>query len=61
MLGAKVFDLPAGAAGGILAGSQTMSAAIGTAEMAVEQGAYKLPAGSTPEQISAHDRARATA
>ncbi len=27
-----IFDLPAGAAGGILAGSQTMSAAIGTAE-----------------------------
>ncbi|MDR7098288.1 putative transport protein [Lysobacter niabensis] len=48
----KVFALPAGAAGGILAGSQTMSAAIGTAEMAVEQGAYKLPAGSTAEQVS---------
>jgi putative transport protein len=47
-----VFDLPAGAAGGILAGSQTMSAAIGTAEMAVEQGAYKIPAGQTAEQIS---------
>src|SRR4249919_2897536 len=48
----KVFALPAGAAGGILAGSQTMSAAIGTAEMAVEQGAYKLPAGTTAEQVS---------
>src|SRR4249920_881492 len=47
-----IFDLPAGAAGGILAGSQTMSAAIGTAEMAVEQGAYKIPAGQTAEQIS---------
>ena len=46
-------DLPAGAAGGVLAGSQTMSAAIGTAEMAVEQGAYKLPAGTTAEQVSA--------
>ncbi len=45
-------DLPAGAAGGVLAGSQTMSAAIGTAEMAVEQGAYKLPAGTTAEQVS---------
>ena len=30
-----------------------MSAAIGTAEMAVEQGAYKIPAGSTPESVSA--------
>ena len=41
----RLFGLPAGAAGGILAGSQTMSAAIGTAEMAVTQGAYKLPDG----------------
>src|SRR5687767_7832496 len=49
----KAFDLPAGSAGGILAGSQTMSAAIGTAEMAVEQGAYKLPPGTTLEQVSA--------
>ena len=49
---AKLFGLPAGAAGGILAGSQTMSAAIGTAELAVTSGAYTIPAGSTPEQIS---------
>jgi putative transport protein len=49
----KMFGLPPGAAGGVLAGSQTMSAAIGTAEMAVTQGAYKVPAGSTAEAISA--------
>jgi putative transport protein len=49
----RMFGLPAGAVGGVLAGSQTMSAAIGTAEMAVTQGAYKVPAGSTPEAISA--------
>ena len=49
----RLFGLPAGAAGGILAGSQTMSAAIGTAEMAVAQGAYKVPAGSTAEGVSA--------
>jgi putative transport protein len=49
----RLFGLPAGAAGGILAGSQTMSAAIGTAEMAVAQGAYKLPAGATAEGVSA--------
>ena len=48
----KFFELPPGAAGGILAGSQTMSAAIGTAEMAVTQGAYKLPAGTTAESVS---------
>ena len=52
VLTCKWFALPAGSAGGILAGSQTMSAAIGTAEMAVEQGAYKLPPGSTAEQVS---------
>jgi putative transport protein len=48
----KMFGLPPGAAGGILAGSQTMSAAIGTAEMAVTQGAYKLPGGFTADQVS---------
>ncbi len=52
VLTSKWFELPAGAAGGVLAGSQTMSAAIGTAEMAVEQGAYKLPPGTTAEQVS---------
>jgi putative transport protein len=49
----RMFGLPAGAAGGVLAGSQTMSAAIGTAEMAVTQGAFKIPEGSTPESVSA--------
>ncbi len=48
----KMFGLPPGAAGGILAGSQTMSAAIGTAEMAVTQGAYPIPPGSSAEAIS---------
>jgi putative transport protein len=49
----RMFGLPPGAVGGVLAGSQTMSAAIGTAEMAVTQGAFKVPAGSTPEAVSA--------
>ena len=49
----RLFGLPPGSAGGILAGSQTMSAAIGTAEMAVSQGAYKMPPGATPEGVSA--------
>jgi len=49
----RVFGLPAGAAGGVLAGSQTMSAAIGTAEMAISQGAYKVPEGSTTESVTA--------
>ncbi len=49
----RLFDLPAGAVGGVLAGSQTMSAAIGTAEMALTQGAYQVPAGSTAEAVTA--------
>lgn len=53
VLGAKLFDLPPGAAGGILAGSQTMSAAIGSAEQAVLAGAITLPPGSSAEQVSA--------
>ena len=51
VIGAKVFDLPAGAAGGMLAGSQTMSAAIGSAEQAIPL--LSLPAGTTPESVSA--------
>ena len=53
VIAAKWLGLPAGAAGGMLAGSQTMSAAIGSAEQAVTQGAIKLPEGTTVEQASA--------
>ncbi len=53
VLGARFLELPPGAAGGMLAGSQTMSAAIGSAEQAVTAGAIALPPGSTPEQVSA--------
>jgi len=48
----KMWDLPAGSAGGILAGSMTMSAAIGSAEEAVKQGAFPLPAGQKFEDVS---------
>jgi putative transport protein len=48
----RLFDLPPGAAGGILAGSMTMSAAIGSAEQAVTTGAYTLPPGTTAEQAT---------
>jgi putative transport protein len=51
--GAKIFGLPQGAAGGMLAGSQTMSAAIGSAEQAVTQKAIELADGATPEGVSA--------
>lgn len=53
VIGARMLDLPAGAAGGLIAGSQTMSAAIGSAEQAVTQGAVKLAEGQTAEQVSA--------
>jgi putative transport protein len=49
---ARFFDLPPGAAGGILAGAMTMSAAIGSAEQAVTAGVYQLPEGVTAEQVS---------
>ncbi|MGJ4942344.1 aspartate:alanine exchanger family transporter [Bradyrhizobium sp. HKCCYLS1011] len=49
VVGAKLFALPPGAAGGMLAGSQTMSAAIGSAEQAVSSGVVKLPPGAKPE------------
>lgn len=52
VLGTQFFGLPLGAAGGILAGSQTMSAAIGSAEQAVSAGVLSLGSES-PEQISA--------
>ncbi|MGH7380814.1 MAG: aspartate:alanine exchanger family transporter [Candidatus Methylomirabilales bacterium] len=51
--GSGLVGLPAGAVGGILSGSQTMSAAIGTAEMAISQGAYKVPEGSSAEAVTA--------
>ena len=52
VLGTKMFDLPVGAAGGLLAGSQTMSAAIGSAEQAIVDGVVKLPEGITQEAAS---------
>src|SRR5258708_1816770 len=52
VLGAKLFALPTGAAGGMLAGSQTMSAAIGSAEQAITSGVVKLPEGMKPEDAT---------
>src|SRR5574340_181553 len=48
----KLWDLPGGAAGGILAGSMTMSAAIGSAEEAVRQGVFPLAPGQKFEDVS---------
>lgn len=53
VLGARLLNLPTGAAGGILAGATTMSSAIGSAEQAVASGAVKLAPGDTVEGVSA--------
>jgi putative transport protein len=53
VLGARLLNLPAGAAGGILAGATTMSSAIGSAEQAVATGAVNLAPGDTVEGVSA--------
>src|SRR5687768_10634119 len=52
VLFARWWNLPDGAAGGILAGAMTMSAAIGSAEEAVRQGTFKLAQGQTAESVS---------
>jgi len=48
----KLWSLPPGSAGGILAGAMTMSAAIGSAEEAVKQGVFPVPPGQTFEDVS---------
>ena len=52
VFGANLLGLPPGAAGGMLAGSQTMSAAIGSAEEAINAGVVTLPDGMTKEQAT---------
>ena len=54
---AKLLDLPAGAAGGILAGSMTMSASIGSAEEAVQAGRVQARRGPDLRAGERHDRA----
>ncbi|MEB0188749.1 TrkA C-terminal domain-containing protein, partial [Pseudomonas sp. Bout1] len=53
VLGVRLLALPVGAAGGILAGSQTMSAAIGSAEQAITSGVVPLPPGTTAAAATA--------
>lgn len=52
VVGVWLLDLPPGAAGGILAGANTMSAAIGSAEEAVRAGMLTLPEGTSPADVS---------
>ena len=49
----RLFGLPPGSAGGILAGSQTMSAAIGTARDGRHPGSLQDAGGSNPEGVLA--------
>ena len=49
---AKLWNLPAGAAGGILAGAMTAPAAIGAAQQAFEHGAAALPANMTLDDVN---------
>lgn len=51
--GVVVLDLPIGTAGGMIAGSQTMSAAIGSAEQAATSGILTMPPGTTVDDVSA--------
>ncbi|MGJ7511477.1 aspartate:alanine exchanger family transporter [Variovorax sp. GT1P44] len=53
VVGTRWLALPVGAAGGILAGSQTMSAAIGSAEQAITSGVVSVPAGSSQAAATA--------
>jgi putative transport protein len=53
VMGTRLLSLPVGAAGGILAGSQTMSAAIGSAEQAITSGVVPLPPGTTAAAATA--------
>ena len=48
---AKMWNLPAGAAGGVLAGAMTAPAAIGAAQQAFRHGAAALPAGVTLDDV----------
>src|SRR5262249_13942634 len=49
---ARIWDLPAGAAAGILAGATTVPAAIGAAEEAVHQGAIAVPSGQRVDDVN---------
>ncbi|WP_269933392.1 aspartate:alanine exchanger family transporter [Aminobacter sp. HY435] len=53
VIGVRYLNLPMGTAGGILAGSNTMSAAIGSAQQAISSGIVVPPAGTTEDQVSA--------
>ena len=49
---ARFWDLPAGAAAGIVAGSMTLTAAIGPAEEALRNGTAAIPAGQKADDVA---------
>jgi putative transport protein len=52
--GSRLFGLPPGFAPGILAGADTISAVMGVAIAAIDQGSYHVPASVTAEQVKAN-------
>ena len=52
--GSRLFGLAPGFAPGILAGSNTISAVMGVATAAVDDGLFTLPAGMTADQVKAN-------
>lgn len=52
--GSRLLALPPGFAPGILSGSNTISAVMGVATGAVDDGRYQVPAGLTAEQVKAN-------
>ena len=52
--GSRFLGLGPGFAPGILSGSNTISAVMGVATAAVDQGLYQLPAGTTADQVKAN-------
>lgn len=52
--GSRMLGLEPGFAAGILSGSNTISAVMGVATAAVDQGLYEIPAGLTAQQVKAN-------
>ena len=52
--GGRLLGLQPGLAAGVLSGSNTISAVMGVATAAVDQGLYTVPAGLTAEQVKAN-------
>ncbi len=52
--GARLLSMEPGYAAGIISGSYTVTAVMGVAQSAVTSGAFSIPSGMTPDQVSAN-------